>query len=42
MKTYIEDLLLDEKYNLNLTHTPDLKETFISWKEQNQKINNDL
>lgn len=30
MKTYIEDLLLDEKYNLNLTHTPDLKETFIS------------
>ena len=21
MKTYIEDLLLDEKYNLNLTHT---------------------
>ena len=30
LKTYFEDLLLDEKYNLNLTHTPDAKETSIS------------
>lgn len=30
MKTYFEDLLLDEKHNLNITHAPDVRETSIS------------